>query len=149
MEGRGNINWQVKNMPLGTSCTSWQAVPQIQEGCFCWKLGSANGPFIFIDDFQTLNSLRRGVGIKPKQKPTMFFSLENVTRNFDSWVEQKPFGKTDSRKAKKRYYFPLLWKTTAKINWTKQRPQDSAQRCPSLRCLGSGKSSEMPGNVCF
>lgn len=140
----GLISWQVKNMPLGTSCTSWQAVSQIQEGAVViTELGSTNRPFIFTNDFQTLSYLGEGEKqTKPKQKPTMFFRLVNVKRDFDSWVEQKPFGKTDSRKAKKQYYFPLLWKDTTKINWTKHRPRDSAYRCLSLRSLGGGKSSK-------
>lgn len=79
----------------------------------------------------------------------MFLSLENVRRNFDSWVEQKPFGRAGSRKAKKQYYFPLLWKNTAKINRTKHKPQDSAYRCLSLGFPGSGMSSEVPGSACF
>ena len=55
------ISWQVKTMPLGTSCTSWQAVPQIQEGAVVvTKLDSTNRPFIFTNDFQTLSYLGEG-----------------------------------------------------------------------------------------
>lgn len=73
----------------------------------------------------------------------MFFNLENVKRNFDSWVEQKPFGKTDSRKAKKQYYFPLLWKTLPKL--TRQNADYSIQHRDA--CLWASLAVEKPSEV--